>query len=457
MKPYERLLKYAEINTASDEDCTATPSSSRQFELAKLLVKELRELGIADAHVTDDCYVYAHIPASPGCEAFTPIGFIAHMDTVSDFCESAPRPVITPAYGGGELALGESGRVLSPQMFPDLVRLTGRTLITSDGTTILGADDKAGIAEIMTMAEILMKENGSDPRDDTPCPKHGPVSIAFTPDEEIGRGADHFDLAEFGARYAYTVDGGEEGELSYETFNAAVAHVFLSGVNVHTGTVKGIMLNAQRLAMEYDALLPQDERPESTDKREGFFHLSSMEGNVGAAELIYLIRDFEEEGFEQRMTAMHEAAEKLNEKYRAYRTPSQSEPASASDALSDTADTEVASDAAADTEVALDAAADTEVARVDIILQYKNMKQIIEKHPAVVAKAEQAIRAAGVTPRIEPVRGGTDGSRLSFMGLPCPNLGTGGHAFHGPHEHISIEGMDSTVDILLAIVSGFAE
>ena len=436
MKAYERLLHYVTFMTPSDEDSTTSPSSECQFDLARELEKELKELGVSDTEVSEYCYVYGHIPASPGYESVTPIGFVAHMDTVSAHCDHPVAPVITENYDGGELALGESGRVLSPDMFPHLADLKGRTLITTDGTTILGADDKAGIAEIMTMVERLMAgdaaaESAADANENTdanadenntnenavssaPIP-HGPISIAFTPDEEIGRGTVNFDVAKLGARYAYTVDGDIEGGLEYETFNAASARVTVKGVDVHPGSAKDVMINASLVAMEYNALLPAGERPENTEGYEGFYHLTSMEGDVDHAVLTYIIRDHDRDSFENRMAVMVAAADTINKKY----------------------------------------GPDTVTA--DIKLQYRNMAEVINQNPEVLDKVKAACASLGIEPVIKPVRGGTDGSNLSFMGLPCPNLGTGGEAYHGPYEHITVEGMDTCADILLAIVSEYAK
>ena len=281
MKAYERLLKYVVVRTPSDENSETVPSSQCQFDLAKILKEEMEELGLRDVVLDDQCYLYGKLPATPGYEDKTSIGFIAHMDTVSDFCDHRITPEIHEDYNGRELPLGTSGRVLSPDMFPHLKDLKGRTLITSDGTTILGADDKAGIAEIMTMAERILDEN---------IP-HGPISIAFTPDEEIGMGAAHFDVEEFGADFAYTLDGDTEGEIQYENFNASKAEFQISGVNVHPGSSKDVMVNASLVAMEINSMLPEGETPRDTDGYEGFYHLIDMKGDVGHAVLRYIIRD----------------------------------------------------------------------------------------------------------------------------------------------------------------------
>lgn len=403
MKAYERFLKYVTVRTPSDETSTTVPSSACQFDLAHLLVDEMKAIGIEDAAVDDQCYVYGHIPATPGYENCTSVGFIAHMDTVSDFCDHDIIPLVHENYDGKELTIGTSGLTLTPEMFPHLPSLAGRTLITSDGTTVLGADDKAGIAEILTAVEDLS---------DIP---HGPISIAFTPDEEIGMGASHFDVAKFGAKYGYTLDGDTEGEIQYETFNAAQAKVTFHGTNVHPGSAKDIMVNAALVAMEFDSLLPAAERPERTENYEGFFHLTHMEGTVSDASLTYIIRDHDAHIFDQRQQTMRHAAKFLNERYGAG------------------------------------------TVELDIRIQYRNMAEIIEKCPITIENARKACEKAGVPELILPVRGGTDGAMLSFMGLPCPNLGTGGHAYHGPYEHITVEGMDQAVEVVHELIRTFAE
>lgn len=399
-KVTERFLKYVKIPTASREESTSVPSTPCQFNLAHFLVEELHELGISNAFVDEKCYVYAKLPASEGCENAPAMGFISHMDTVSDFADHRVEPVITENYDGQDFPLGESGRVLKLTDFPHLAALKGRTLITSDGTTILGADDKAGVAEIMTMVEEILEK-------DIP---HGPISIGFTPDEEIGCGADYFDVPGFGADYAYTVDGGTEGSIEYENFNAAGAELTVHGFNVHPGDAKDIMINAALVLMEANAMLPAGETPRDTEGYEGFFHLTDMNGNVEKAHASYIVRDHDAQHFEKRLEQMQEIVKKLNRKY-------------------------------GDGTVTL-----------EIKRQYKNMAEKILPCFHLVERAQQAIHENGLEPVTLPVRGGTDGARLSFMGLPCPNLGTGGHAFHGPYEHITVEGMESVVQILLTIV-----
>lgn len=405
MRAYERMLKYVVVRTPSDENSDTVPSSKCQFNLANILVEELKELGVKDAMVDDKCYVYGKLPATEGYEDKTKIGFIAHMDTVSDFCDHEIKPMITENYDGKDLVLGESGRVLEVKMFPHLETLKGRTLITSDGTTVLGGDDKAGIAEIMTLLERLEEEK---------IP-HGPLSIAFTPDEEIGCGADHFDVEKFGAEFAYTLDGDTEGGIEYENFNACSAKVNFAGVNVHPGTSKDTMINAALVAMEFDSMLPKNNTPRDTEGYEGFFHLCKMTGDVAEASLSYIIRDHDAKTFDERQNVMKEITKALNEKW------------------------------------------GEGTVKLEITEQYRNMAEVIETCPHLIENAKKACERADVTPIVAPIRGGTDGARLSFMGLPCPNLGTGGHAFHGPYEHISAEGMDMATDVAVEIVKIYAE
>lgn len=405
MKPFERLLKYAAIRTPSDEESSTVPSSACQFELAWHLHRELFTMGITDVKVDTQCYLYAHIPPTPGYEDRPALGFIAHLDTVSDFCSHRITPVVHEDYDGRELPLGPCGRVLSPEMFPHLKSLKGRTLITSDGTTILGADDKAGIAEIMTMAERIVE-------DEIP---HGPICIAFTPDEEIGMGAAHFDLQTFGADFAYTLDGDTEGEIQYENFNAAKAEFRITGVNVHPGSSKDVMVNASLVAMEINSLLPAGETPRDTDGYEGFYHLTDMKGDVGEAVLRYIIRDHDTDSFEQRKETLCSIEKQMNAKW------------------------------------------GRGTVTLTVTDQYRNMAEIISGCMHLIRNAEKACRNAGVEPLILPIRGGTDGAQLSFKGLPCPNLGTGGHGYHGPYEHITAEGMDAACEVALELVKIYAE
>lgn len=400
MRAYQRLLNYVKVHTASDPCSDTNPSTPFQFDLAHRLVAELKTLGLADAHMSEECFVYATLPATPGHENSPALGLIAHMDTSSDASGENVCPLLHENYDGGEVLLPNGGTVLSPKQFPFLRELKGQTLITAGGSTLLGADDKAGIAEIITALERIIGE-------DLP---HSKLCIAFTPDEEIGRGTDGFDLAGFGAAYAYTVDGGDVGEIEYENFNAAAAVVTCRGRSVHPGTAKDVMINAQNVAVEFHAALPVFERPEHTRDREGFYHLTGMAGDVGSARLNYIIRDHDADIFARRKAAMEHIARRLNDQYG---------PATVEVAMRDT---------------------------------YYNMLEEIQPHFHLVENARAAIRKLGLTPVENPIRGGTDGARLSYQGLPCPNLGTGGFNFHGPYECITAEKMDQAVEILLGVI-----
>lgn len=405
MKAYERFLEYVAVWTTSDENSDTVPSAARELDLARILVEEMKGLGIEDARVDDKGYVYGSVPATPGCEDKAALGLIAHMDTAMDASGRDIKPQLIKNYDGGDVVLGTSGNVLSAAEFPHLAGLKGRTLITTDGTTLLGADDKAGIAEILTAVDEIMKEG---------LP-HGKICIGFTPDEEIGRGSNHFDVEGFGADFAYTLDGDAEGEIQYENFNASTGIVTCHGVSVHTGSAKDIMVNSQTIATEFHQMLPANERPETTEGYEGFYHLVSMSGNVTTTNMKYLIRDFDSENFNKRAELMQKNAEILNEKY------------------------------------------GEGSVEVTVTEYYRNMKEQIEPCMELVDMALAAIRNVGIEPIVEPIRGGTDGARLSFRGLPCPNLGTGGHAFHGVFEHITVEGMDLGVKIVKDIIRQLAE
>lgn len=402
MRAYERLLKYVKIHTASAEDAECTPSTQRQFDLSRALAEEMRAMGMANVYEDEHAYVYGSIPASAGMEARPCVGFIAHIDTVPEFSGENVKPRLIENYDGGEVALGDSGRTLSPEKFPHLQQLRGKTLIVTDGTTVLGADDKAGVAEILTACERVLTEN---------LP-HGPLAVCFTPDEEIGHGAALLDIARLGADFAYTVDGGELWEINYETFNAAAAHWDISGFNIHPGSAKNAMINACLVAMEINAMLPAGEIPAKTENYEGFFHLAEMRGNVEKAELDYIIRDHDAAAFRAREACMRHIEKLVNEKY------------------------------------------GQGTAALNLREQYRNMAECIGERMELVTLAEEAIKKAGLTPVRVPIRGGTDGAQLSFRGLPCPNLGTGGYSFHGPYEHIAAEDMDLAVDIILNIISG---
>ena len=398
MRAYERLIQYVQIHTSSREGVEQTPSTDRQFDLSHVLESEMKELGFESVGVDEHAYVYGVIPATPGLENRPCIALIAHLDTIpdEDFSGENVKPCLVPDYDGENLTLGESGRILSPEQFPDLKKLKGHTLITGDGTTVLGADDKAGISEILTACEEIMEEK---------LP-HGRVVVCFTPDEEIGHGAALLDLERLGAAYGFTVDGGDPAEVNFETFNAAAATVRFHGVNVHPGDAKNKMRNASLVAMEFVAMLPPAERPERTEDHEGFFHLTSMKGDVEEAELSYIIRDHDAAHFEARKETMRQAAKFLNERY------------------------------------------GENTVELCLREQYRNMLEVLNEHMDVVELADAALRKAGLEPKHVPIRGGTDGSQLSARGLPCPNLGTGGACFHGPYEHISLENMDLMVKIL---------
>ena len=405
MRAYERFLNYVPVWTTSDETSDTVPSADRELVLARMLVEEMKGLGITDARVDDKGYVYGHIPATPGCEDKPSLGLVAHMDTVADASGENIKPQIIENYDGKDVVLKGSGDILKVDEFPYLAELKGRTLITTDGTTLLGADDKAGIAEILTVAEEIIKEG---------LP-HGKICIGFTPDEEIARGAKHFDVEGFGADYAYTLDGDEEGEIQFENFNASTAFITIHGVSVHTGSAKDVMVNSQTIATEIHQMLPVNERPETTEGYEGFYHLVSVQGNVTTTKMKYFIRDFDRRSFDARAQKLRDIAEEMNKKYGEGKV------------------------------------------EVEIIESYYNMREKIEPCMQLIDYAKAAIEHAGITPIVSPVRGGTDGARLSFKGLPCPNLGTGGHAFHGVFEHITVEGMDKAVLIVKDIIRQFAE
>lgn len=400
MRVEERLLKYVSYWTTSDEECRQIPSSERQFELGKVLEQELRDLGLEKVTLTDHCYVYGLLPATKGYADKPAVGFISHMDTAPDFSGKDVKPQIIPDYDGNDVLLNGSGAYLKISDFPTLKTLKGRTLITTDGTTLLGADDKAGVSEIMTAVEQIITEK---------IP-HGDIWIGFTPDEEVGSGADLFDLDYFKAKFAYTVDGDYEGEVAYENFNAASASFEITGVNVHPGEAKDIMINAALVGCEIASLLPENETPAHTEGREGFYHLTDFSGDIAHAKVNYIVRDHDKATFEKRLDTLRDIEKKMNEKYHA------------------------------------------DTVKLNIQHSYSNMLEVIEKNEYVVAIAKKAIKNVGLEPVSRPVRGGTDGARLSFMGLPCPNLGTGGYGFHGPFEHISVEGMDTAVSVIKEIV-----
>lgn len=404
MRAYERFLQYVTVHTTSDPNTGTHPSTMRQFDLARKLVEELKGLGLTDAHVDEHCYVYATLPATPGQEHAPALGFIAHVDTTDDASGENVKPQLHPNYDGGPVTLPATGAVLDPAVFPFLKEMKGQTLITADGSTLLGADDKAGVAEIMTMVERVQAEGRP----------HGKLCIGFTPDEEIGEGASLFDVDHFGASYAYTVDGDDVGEISYENFNAAAAIVTVHGFSVHPGSAKNAMRNAQNIAIEFHQALPAFSRPEHTEGREGFFHLTSMQGDVTTAHLGYIVRDHDAARFAARKAQMQHIADCLNERYGAG------------------------------------------TVELELHDSYYNMEEKIRPHFHLVENARKAIRAAGLEPIETPVRGGTDGATLSYMGLPCPNLGTGGCNAHGRYECNTKENMEQCVQIALEIVKGYA-
>jgi tripeptide aminopeptidase len=405
MKAYERLLKYVKVYTTSDENSDTHPTTIRQFDLAHILVEEMKSLGFENCKVDENCYVYGTIPATKGYESKPSIGLIAHMDTAPAANGENVKPQIIENYNGGEVILKGNNSVLSPDRFPHLKDLKGRTLITTDGTSLLGADDKAGIAEILTACEIIIKEN---------IP-HGKICVGFTPDEEVGLGAHLFDVKNFGADFAYTIDGGIEGEISYENFNAAAAEVEIKGVSVHPGSAKNTMINAANVAIEFNSMLPSCERPEYTEGYEGFYYLDSLKANTEHASMKYILRDHNSEKFENRKSTMQLIEKLLNEKY------------------------------------------GVGTVKVTLKDQYKNMLENIKPCMHLIDNAIDAMKVLNVTPVIEPIRGGTDGATLSYMGLPCPNLGTGGFAYHGEFEHISVEGMDICTNIIVEILKRYAQ
>lgn len=399
MTVVDRFLKYVTFATQSDEESGITPSTSGQRVFAEALVKELEALGLEEISLDDNSYLMATLPSNMGDKEVPTIGFISHLDTSPDMSGEGVKPRIV-SYAGGDIVLNEAENiVLSPRMFPEMEQYIGQDLIVTDGTTLLGADDKAGVAAIIS-AVAYLKEH--------PEIKHGKIRIGFTPDEEIGAGADHFDVEKFGCEFAYTVDGGEIGELEYENFNAAAAKVVFSGRNVHPGTAKDKMVNASLLAVEFASMLPADQRPETTEGYEGFFHLTTMVGSVEQAVLQYIVRDHSRELFEQKKQLLEQITAQLNKKY----------PGMVSFEMHD---------------------------------QYYNMREIVEPKKYIVDLASEAMEAVGVKPQIKPIRGGTDGARLSFMGLPCPNLFTGGHNFHGRYEYIPIPSLQKSMETVVKI------
>lgn len=411
MRAYERLLKYVSYETTSDENSQTCPSSAKELVLADELVEELKAIGVADAHMDKDGYVYGSIPATKGAENEKTIGLIAHMDTAPAMSGADIKPRIINDYDGADIVLNEKlGVVMDTVTFPQLRKYVGQDLIVTDGTTLLGADDKAGIAEIMTAAAQIIEADKACEGNTDEHIAHGKICIAFTPDEEIGRGADRFNVESFGADYAYTVDGGMLGEIEFENFNAASAKVHIKGENIHPGEAKNKMKNASLLAMEFNSMLPPAEIPAHTEGYEGFFHLCGMSGDEENAYLDYIVRDHNMDKFLERKAMLEHITAYLNTKYGAG------------------------------------------TVNLDMKDSYYNMREKLEADMYIVDRAVEAMRENGVEPIIQPIRGGTDGARLSFMGLLCPNLSTGGHNFHGKYEYICIQSMDKMVEIIKSIV-----
>ena len=405
-KILDRFLRYVAVDTQSDPESESQPSAAKELDLLKMLKDELVAMGV-EATLDEHGYVMGRIPSNCGKEDVPAVGFIAHADTAPDAAGAGIKPQIIENYDGGEIPLkGVPGLSLKPDEFPEMKDYVGQTLITTDGTTLLGADDKAGIAEIMDAVQYIVGH---------PEFKHGDIMIGFTPDEEIGRGVVKFDVAKFGAKYAYTLDGGAVGELEYENFNAAGATVTIQGRNVHPGTAKGKMKNAILIGMELNSLLPADQKPEYTCGYEGFFHLISFKGEVESATFSYIIRDHDMDLYEQKKAYMQKCVDFINEKY------------------------------------------GKGTATVEIKHQYYNMRKEVEPHYHIVEKAMKAMEMEGITPKIQPIRGGTDGANLSFMGLPCPNIFAGGHNFHGKMEYVPLESMEKASKVILNIIRLYAE
>jgi tripeptide aminopeptidase len=403
----ERFLRYVSFDTQSDENSVTFPSTEKQLVLGKQLVKELMELGLTDAEIDANGYVTATLPTN--CEngdQVPVIAFLAHMDTSPDASGAGVRPRIVHDYAGTDIVLNtENGLVLSPKEFPDLLEYQGQDLIVTDGTTLLGADDKAGIAEIMTALAFMLAH---------PEVRHGTIKVAFTPDEEVGQGVDRFDVEKFGATYAYTLDGDKLGGLEYENFNAASADFTIIGKSIHPGTAKGIMKNAALIAAELTALFPADETPRATEKYDGFYHLTSINGTCEKAEVKYIIRDHDRHRFELRKSTAGAICDFLNAKY------------------------------------------GEGTVSVRVRDSYYNMRDIIEQHMLLIDVAQNVMEHLGITPVVKPIRGGTDGARLSYMGLPCPNLFTGGHNYHGPLEYVVVQSMEKAVQVIVGIAEAFA-
>jgi tripeptide aminopeptidase len=400
----DRFISYVTIDTESDPESTTTPSTAKQWNLANKLAEELKEIGMQNVTIDDKSYVMASLPSNVKHKV-PAIGFISHFDTTPDFTGANVKPQIVKNYDGGDIVLNKiENIVLSPSYFKDLLLYKGQTLITTDGTTLLGADDKAGITEIMTAMEYLIKN---------PSIKHGDIKVCFTPDEEIGRGADHFDVKKFGADWAYTMDGSQIGELEYENFNAAAAKIIFKGKSVHPGYAKGKMINSMLLANKFISYLPKDETPETTKGYEGFFHVTNIQGSIEETLVQLIIRDHSKKEFDKRKKRIVKLVEKFNHKYKKQ--------------------------------------FGEDIAVLDLKDQYYNMKEMVVPMMHIVDIAEEAMTSLGIKPLKKPIRGGTDGSRLSFMGLPCPNIFAGGHNFHGKYEYVPVESMQKAVDVIVKI------
>ncbi|KGN69753.1 peptidase T [Porphyromonas gulae] len=405
MKLKERFLQYVGFDTQSDESSTTFPSTDKQLVLLRHLAEEMKALGLSEVEMDEYGYVMGSIPATPGCEHAPVIGFIAHVDTAPDMSGKDVKPQIIENYHGGDIRLNEE-LTMRVADFPELAFFKGHTLITTDGTTLLGADDKAGVAEIMTAAEYLLAH---------PEIKHGKIRIGFTPDEEIGRGVDHFNVERFGAKFAYTMDGSIEGELEYENFNAASAKLTVNGRNIHPGYAKGKMINSLQVVCDLHGLLPEAMRPEATAGYEGFFHLIGINGSVEKASVSYIIRDHDRKLFEEKKELIKAAVAYINRKY------------------------------------------GSDIVSLELKDQYYNMREMVEPHPEIIEKAIAAMKLAGVTAKVQPIRGGTDGARLSYMGLPCPNIFAGGMNFHGKFEYCSLDSMQRAVDTICHLAALWAE
>jgi len=405
-KVIEKFIKYVKLETSSKEESATVPSTGGQLVLGKELAKELETIGLKDVTVDENGYIMATLPSNTDKQVPV-LGFIAHMDTSPEISGADVKPQFVENYDGEDIVLNEEKKIiLSPKDYPELKNYIGKTLITSDGTTLLGADDKAGIAEIMAAMEYLVNN---------PQIKHGTIKIGFTPDEEVGRGADHFDVKKFNADFAYTIDGGEIGELEFENFNAASAKITINGRNVHPGSAKGIMINSMLIAGELMNKLPKNETPATTAGYEGFYHLMAISGDVEKTTINYIIRDFDKENFEKRKELINSIVNSLNKEY------------------------------------------GEKTVEIEIKEQYRNMKEKIDPVKHVVDIAFEAMKEVNIVPKVQPIRGGTDGARLSFMGLPTPNIFTGGHNFHGRFEYIPVYSMEKAVELIVKIAEAYAK